>query len=153
MFLEPKAHTLLRERLFPHVLLLTPNADEVAALLGERVRTLEQACEAARALAALGPKAVLVKGGHITFETDVAIDVLYDGERCHVLREPRLATPHTHGTGCTLSAAITAALARGADLLEAVPPQRLDAPHTRTRQGPVLLGSHQFRPLRLRRTA
>jgi hydroxymethylpyrimidine/phosphomethylpyrimidine kinase len=73
--------------------------------------------EAARALRDLGPRAVLVKGGHLEGDP---VDVFCDGERMVELAVPRIATPNTHGTGCTYSAAIAARLALGAELLEAV---------------------------------
>lgn len=109
----------LRRRLLPLATLLTPNLPEAAALLGggalERAADVEAA---ARALAALGPAAVLVKGGHGA-GPEVA-DLLLAGGACLWLRAPRVETRHTHGTGCTYSAAITARLARGDDLVTAV---------------------------------
>jgi hydroxymethylpyrimidine/phosphomethylpyrimidine kinase len=72
--------------------------------------------QAARDLHALGPQAVLVKGGHLEGDP---VDVFFDGRRLEELRAPRIDTRHTHGTGCTLSAAIAARLALGADALEA----------------------------------
>jgi hydroxymethylpyrimidine/phosphomethylpyrimidine kinase len=96
---------------------LTPNIPEAEALLEAPVRNLEDMREAARRIAALGPRAVVVKGGHR--EGD-AVDVLWDGTAIHELRAERLATPHTHGTGCTFSAALTARLAVGTPLVEAV---------------------------------
>jgi len=109
----------LRRALLPRATLLTPNLPEAAALLGGGALEREADIEAAaRALAALGPAAVLVKGGHGT-GPEVA-DLLFADGACLWLRSPRIATRHTHGTGCTYSAAITARLARGDDLASAV---------------------------------
>jgi hydroxymethylpyrimidine/phosphomethylpyrimidine kinase len=116
--LEPDARAALVHRLLPRTYLVTPNAHEAEAMLGVPVKTLEQAREAARRLADLGPPNVLVKGGHL--ETEDAVDVLYAGGTLHEFHAPRQATRHTHGTGCTSSAAITARLARGEALVDAV---------------------------------
>ena len=107
----------LRELLLPLALVLTPNASEAEVLSGRPVTTMEEAKEAARAIRALGPRYVLVKGGH--FGED-AVDVLFDGERFTELPAKRVATTSTHGTGCTLSAAIAAGLANGKGVGEAV---------------------------------
>jgi hydroxymethylpyrimidine/phosphomethylpyrimidine kinase len=116
--LAPAAQAALRDRLLPAAFLLTPNAPEAEALLGTQVRTVAQARQAAMALARLGPRHVLVKGGHL--EGDTVVDVLWADGVLHELAGPRVASPHTHGTGCTLSAAITARLARGAEVVGAV---------------------------------
>src|SRR6185503_3770935 len=87
-------------------------------LLGRPVRTREAMREAARALRAQGPRVVVVKGGHLA--GDEAVDVFYDGERMEELSAPRIDTRHTHGTGCTYSAAIAARLALGEAPFEAV---------------------------------
>lgn len=107
----------LRERLLPLALVLTPNASEAEVLSGRPVTTMEEAKEAARAIRALGPRYVLVKGGH--FGED-AVDVLFDGERFTELPAKRVATTSTHGTGCTLASAIAAGLANGKGVGEAV---------------------------------
>ena len=116
--LEPDAVAAVRERLLPCASLVTPNAPEAAALTGHEVHSLATAREAALRLHALGPKAVLVKGGHLP--GDDVIDVLYDGHHLHELRGPRVPGTHTHGTGCTLASAIAAGLALGAGLEAAV---------------------------------
>jgi len=116
--LDTDAVAAMREWLLPHADLLTPNAPEAAALTGHEVHSLATAREAALRLHALGPKAVLVKGGHLPGE-DV-VDVLYDGHHVHELRSARIPGTHTHGTGCTLASAIAAGLARGAGLEAAV---------------------------------
>jgi hydroxymethylpyrimidine/phosphomethylpyrimidine kinase len=115
--LRPDAVATLRAVLLPLAEVVTPNLHEAAVITGRPVETLEQMREAARAIQALGPRAVVVKGGH---RPDDPVDVFYDGERIVELREERIATPHTHGTGCTFSAAIAAYLARGLTVAEAV---------------------------------
>jgi hydroxymethylpyrimidine/phosphomethylpyrimidine kinase len=116
--LAPEAQAAVRARLAPAAFLFTPNGPEAEALLGTPVRTLAQARDAAVRLGRLGPRHVLVKGGHL--EGDRAVDVLLLDGVLHELAGPRVDSPHTHGTGCTLSAAITARLARGDGLLTAV---------------------------------
>ena len=115
--LDAAAESSYRERLLPLATLVTPNLPETEALLGRRVRTLADMREAARLLLALGPRAVIVKGGHL--EGD-AVDVFATREHVEELPAPRIVTANTHGTGCTYSAAIAARLARGDDLGEAV---------------------------------
>ena len=115
--LDRDAEAAYRERLLPLATVVTPNLPEAEALLGRPVRTLAEMREAGRALRAMGPHAVVVKGGHL--EGD-AVDVFWDGERMEDLSAPRIATKNTHGTGCTYSAAIAARLALGDPLLEAV---------------------------------
>lgn len=102
------------EHLLPHAEVVTPNLDEVEALLGSPVRTLAQMRVAAAALAALGP-AVVVTGGHLAGDGTV-VDVLHVDRATYDLAGPRVRTTNTHGTGCTFSAALTAHLARGADV-------------------------------------
>lgn len=116
--LRPDALEVLRDVIIPLASLITPNLGEVRLLTGVDVRTRADMDEAAQALFALGPRAVLVKGGHLP-DAD-AVDVLYDGSGYAELAAPRRDTKHTHGSGDTLAAAITAALARGLDLPEAV---------------------------------
>ena len=115
--LDRDAETAYRERLLPLATVVTPNLSEAESLLGRPVRTVDEMREAARALRALGPRAVVVKGGHL--EGD-AVDVFWDGERMEELSAPRVATKNTHDTGCTYSAAIAARLALGDALLDAV---------------------------------
>jgi hydroxymethylpyrimidine/phosphomethylpyrimidine kinase len=98
--------------LLPMAAVLTPNLMEAEALLGRPVRDLEAMRRAARDLGALGPAAVLVKGGGLA-GGDLAVDVLFDGRVTVDLSTPRIDTLHTHGTGCTLSAAIASRLAMG----------------------------------------
>lgn len=109
----------MKERLLPLASLVTPNIPEACHLLGvDRLTEPEELREASRRLLELGAKAVLLKGGHL--EGDTAVDLFYDGHAFIELAHPRIRTPHTHGTGCTLSAAITAELAKGATLEAAV---------------------------------
>lgn len=105
-------------RLFPLALLVTPNLGEVKVLTGLAVVDVPGMREAAARLHEMGPRWVLVKGGHLSGDT--ALDVLYDGTDFIELTAPRRPTQHTHGTGDTLAAATTAALARGAGLVDAV---------------------------------
>jgi hydroxymethylpyrimidine/phosphomethylpyrimidine kinase len=117
--LEDDAAEVLRKRLLPLASLITPNLPEAGVLLGRTVATREEQAEAARALSGMFGCAVLVKGGHGA--GGCAEDVLFDGERAFTLSSPRVDDPlSTHGTGCSLSAAITASLACGRTLLEAV---------------------------------
>jgi hydroxymethylpyrimidine/phosphomethylpyrimidine kinase len=116
--LRPDALDALRSVLFPHALLVTPNLNEIRLLTGVDVRGRADMPHAADALKALGPRWVLVKGGHLA--DDDAVDLLFDGTRSIELEAPRDPTAHTHGSGDTLAAATTSALARGADLPDAV---------------------------------
>ncbi len=106
------------EKLLPHAFLLTPNLDEASELTGIEARDPESMTRAAQKLIEMGAANVLVKGGHL--EGD-AIDVLVTRAGLHrEFRAARILTPHTHGTGCTYSAAITAELAKGFALTEAI---------------------------------
>ena len=115
--LAPEACQALRDRLLPLAALVTPNLPEAAALAGIPIRTEDDMRQAACRLLRMGARAVLVKGGHLEGE---AVDLLFAGGERREFRAPRIATPHTHGTGCTYSAAITASLAHGLPLGEAV---------------------------------
>jgi len=115
--LQPDARQALIGRILPLALVVTPNVSEAEALGGMKVVTREDMEEAARRIHKLGPRNVLVKGGHLAGD---AVDLLYDGRTLTVLSVPRIASTNTHGTGCTLSAAIAAGLARGRPLGEAV---------------------------------
>ncbi|MCX7623992.1 MAG: bifunctional hydroxymethylpyrimidine kinase/phosphomethylpyrimidine kinase [Thermomicrobium sp.] len=116
--LREDAVAALREVLLPLAFIVTPNAPEAEVLCGRPVRNEEEMREAARAIHAFGPRYVVVKGGHI--DSDQAIDLLFDGQTFERFVLPRVATPHTHGTGCTFSAAIAAFLARGMEVPVAV---------------------------------
>jgi hydroxymethylpyrimidine/phosphomethylpyrimidine kinase len=117
--LQPDAVETLKRRLLPLAALITPNLPEAGDLLGIEAPADEVAMiAAAAALRALGPRAVLVKGGHI--EGADSIDILDDGGEPLTLVARRVATSNTHGTGCTLSAAIAALLGQGMALRDAV---------------------------------
>jgi hydroxymethylpyrimidine/phosphomethylpyrimidine kinase len=116
--LEPRAAAALTKELLPLALVVTPNAPEAERLTGLKVGNASGARRAARAIRALGPAFVLVKGGHL--DGPVCEDLLFDGSSFSALRSPRADTGHTHGTGCTLSAAIAAGLALGLDVPAAV---------------------------------
>lgn len=107
-----------RARILPLASLVTPNLPEAAALLDAReARDTQEMAEQARALAARGARAALVKGGHLESEP---IDILFDGSRLHEFRGRRIDTRNVHGTGCALSSAIAAQLAKGDELVEAI---------------------------------
>lgn len=111
----------LRSELLPRATLVTPNLDEVRLLVGVDVGSRAEQHEAARALHALGPRWVLIKGGHLGDTDDgLCLDLLFDGTDFTEFTGPRLATPHTHGSGDSLAAAITSALAHGSSMPEAV---------------------------------
>ena len=116
--LRPDAFEALRDVIIPLATLITPNLGEIALLTGITVRTRADMDDAAHALLALGPQAVLVKGGHLP-EGD-AVDVLWDGTDRTEFSAARHHTLHTHGSGDTLASAITAGLARGLPLVDAV---------------------------------
>jgi hydroxymethylpyrimidine/phosphomethylpyrimidine kinase len=117
--IAPEAVALLKRALLPRAMILTPNLPEAAALLGVAPARDEADMRAqADRLLALGPRAVLIKGGHGAGPESV--DVFADGTSVVRLSAERIATHNTHGTGCTISSAIAAGLAKGLDLLAAV---------------------------------
>jgi hydroxymethylpyrimidine/phosphomethylpyrimidine kinase len=115
--LEPEAVRALITRLLPLALAVTPNLPEAEVLAGMPVANRAEMEEAARRIHALGPRHVLVKGGHLKGD---AVDLLYNGREFTAFQASRIDSDNTHGTGCTLSAAITAGLAQGRPLGEAV---------------------------------
>lgn len=115
--LAEDAVAALRDRLLPLALIVTPNLPEAGVLLGRSVERESDMHQAVRDLHALGSRYVLLKGGHLAGDP---LDLLYNGERITELRSPRIPTRHTHGTGCTYAAAITALLARGLGVEQAV---------------------------------
>ncbi|NCD11349.1 MAG: bifunctional hydroxymethylpyrimidine kinase/phosphomethylpyrimidine kinase [Epsilonproteobacteria bacterium] len=115
--LQPKAQKALMELLVPMATLITPNLPEAEVMVGYKIDTVALMKRAAEDLHKLGCRHVLVKGGHL--EED-ATDVLFDGEMFSFLHVKRLATKHTHGTGCTLSSAIAANMAQGMCVQKAV---------------------------------
>jgi hydroxymethylpyrimidine/phosphomethylpyrimidine kinase len=115
--LQPDARDALVREMLPLATVVTPNLHEAAALAGISVETEQEMEEAARRIHALGPRHVLVKGGHLK---DSATDLLWDGKQMVRYTAPRIDSPNTHGTGCTYSSAIAAGLALGEPLPEAV---------------------------------
>jgi hydroxymethylpyrimidine/phosphomethylpyrimidine kinase len=117
--IEKAAQQALAACLIPRAFLLTPNLEEATVLAGFSVTDIASMREAAEKLVSLGAKNVLIKGGHL--DADVVVDVLFEPQHgFHEFSTPRIATRHTHGTGCTYSAAITAELAKGARLRDAI---------------------------------
>ncbi|MEM1666604.1 MAG: bifunctional hydroxymethylpyrimidine kinase/phosphomethylpyrimidine kinase [Nitrososphaerota archaeon] len=108
----------LIEKMLPIATVLTPNAMETSKLVGFAVKTLEDAKRAAKRIAEMGPKAVVVKGGHI--DTEKSADTLYCDGEFRILESPRIDTKNTHGTGCVFASAIAAELAKGSDVISAV---------------------------------
>ncbi|MGH7262476.1 MAG: bifunctional hydroxymethylpyrimidine kinase/phosphomethylpyrimidine kinase [Candidatus Rokuibacteriota bacterium] len=115
--LEPGAREALVAEMLPLALVVTPNLHESSALAEMTVATREDMEEAARRIAKLGPRYVLVKGGHLKGE---AVDILFNGREFTPFGAPRINSANTHGTGCTFSAAIAAGLALGRPLPDAV---------------------------------
>jgi hydroxymethylpyrimidine/phosphomethylpyrimidine kinase len=117
--LTAEARIALVERLLPLAEVVTPNLHEAGVLTGGSVETIDDMFAAARAIYAMGPRNVVLKGGHLRDEED-AVDILFTGEEYREYRAPRLETGNTHGTGCTFASAIAARLALGSDLAVAV---------------------------------
>ena len=115
--LEPDARKALADRILPLALVVTPNLPEAEALAGIPVTERSDMEEAARRIHALGPRYVLVKGGHLKGD---AVDLLWNGRAFTEFSAPRVDSPNTHGTGCTFSAAIAAGLARGQALGDSI---------------------------------
>lgn len=116
--LKPNAQAALVQHLFPLARVVTPNLPEAEALLGKEITDIEGMKQAAREIADLGARMVVVKGGHLG--QDNATDVLFDGNKCRLLEHRRIQTANTHGTGCTFSAAIAAYMAKGQTFFDAV---------------------------------
>src|SRR5579862_8176330 len=104
--------------LIPRAEVVTPNVPEAEVLAGGTIRTLEDMRVAAHRIRTLGARVVVIKGGHLA--GDDVVDLVVSADHEFAIRGPRIATPHTHGTGCTFAAAITAALALGQPIEEAV---------------------------------
>jgi len=109
----------MKSALLPRAVVVTPNVPEAEALTGLRITTDEDRREAARRILALGPAAVVIKGGH--FGTQDIVDLLATGGEFTEFRHERIQGRHTHGTGCTFAASIAASLALGRTLAEAIP--------------------------------
>ncbi len=121
--LAAEAVDILRRRLLPLSSVITPNLPEAEALTGLPVRAEADMRAAAAAILAMGVPAVLLKGGHL--ESDTVVDLLATGAGMEAFAAPRIATRHTHGTGCTTASAVAAGLAQGLTLGEAVIRARL----------------------------
>jgi hydroxymethylpyrimidine/phosphomethylpyrimidine kinase len=134
-----EAEEVVRESLLPLAAVVTPNLDEAAILTGRAVHDAASMERAGETLLSFGAGAALVKGGHLT--GDELTDVLVTPGGIRHFTRPRLATSSTHGTGCTLSAAITAGLALGRDL-EAAVDAALDYVHRAIAGAPGLGGGH-----------
>jgi hydroxymethylpyrimidine/phosphomethylpyrimidine kinase len=115
--LSPVAEEILRKELLPLARVTTPNLPESEVLTGKEIRSLKDMRAAAAQIHRMGARNVLIKGGHLTGD---AVDVFFDGRKFHELAAERIATRHTHGTGCTISAAIAVELAKGNSALDAV---------------------------------
>ncbi len=136
--LQENAVATMIEELFPLALLVTPNLPEVAALVGVEVATVDDMKDAAQRIKALGPRFVLIKGGHLT---GTPLDLLFDGNRFREYANLRLEISNTHGTGCTFASAIAAGLARGLPMEVAVE-QAKDYITAAIRQGLALGAGH-----------
>jgi hydroxymethylpyrimidine/phosphomethylpyrimidine kinase len=140
--LDDEAVGAMRSELLPRAFLVTPNIPEAEVLAGVEIRTDEDRREAARRIAAMGASSVLIKGGHLP--GDEIRDLLLEGGTFTEFRGVRVASAHTHGTGCTFAAAITAHLALGRTLKDAVPLAQLyvagairNAPNLGRGRGPM----------------
>jgi hydroxymethylpyrimidine/phosphomethylpyrimidine kinase len=138
--LADEAIQAIRERLIPLAQVLTPNRYEAQILTGLQLQSLADMQTAAQQIRTLGCGAVLVKGGGMPGELQ-GVDVWFDGERLEVLKTERIPTRHTHGTGCTLSAAIAAQMAWGRDPLAATVAAK--AYVTEALRHPLAIGSGQ----------
>jgi hydroxymethylpyrimidine/phosphomethylpyrimidine kinase len=116
--LDDEAVVALRAELLPRAMIVTPNVPEAEALADMAIRGVDDMREAARRIRALGPRVVLVKGGHL--EGPKVVDVVVIDAETFELRRPRIATVHTHGTGCTYASAIAANLALGRSIRDAI---------------------------------
>ncbi|HMG71676.1 MAG TPA: bifunctional hydroxymethylpyrimidine kinase/phosphomethylpyrimidine kinase [Gemmatimonadaceae bacterium] len=140
VLLEPDAIDIIRRELVPRAALVTPNIHEAAILTGKEIDDEDSMSEAAEALVNdMGAQAALIKGGHLASGNRV-VDVLYDGD-VRTFRGQRIETTNTHGTGCTLSAAITAQLANGESLHAAVR-RAIDYVHSAIATAPGLGSGH-----------
>ena len=117
--LREDARDALIHALLPLATVVTPNLHEAQVLCGFEITNIPEMRRAAKAIYQVGPRYVLIKGGHLPVESD-AIDLLYDGKAFLEFRSPRLQTRNDHGTGCTFASAIAAELAKGNAMPEAV---------------------------------
>jgi hydroxymethylpyrimidine/phosphomethylpyrimidine kinase len=117
--LQTEAISALKQFLLPISMVVTPNIPEAEVLTGMSIITMDDKQDAAKRLHDLGVENVVIKGGHDE-ETNDAIDLLYDGKEFYYFNSKRILTKNTHGTGCTFSAAITAEIAKGSTIYDAV---------------------------------
>lgn len=143
--LAENAVEAVRTKLIPLALIVTPNMAEAGALLERQLHTVEEMIAAAQELYKLGPRYVLVKGGHLSGEEK--IDIFFDGTTVHRLVEKKIETIHTHGTGCTYAAAITAYLAHGFPPLAAVEKAKVFITQAIKHGGPVGSGYGPTNPM------
>lgn len=119
VFVTPDTLTAYKTRLFPLATVITPNLDEAALLADYPIQTTDDLYQVARKLHALGPRVVLVKGGHLA-EGETLLDLAYDGETFLERHAPRLPIENPHGVGCTFASAIAAELAKGESPFSAI---------------------------------
>lgn len=117
--LKIEAEETIKKVLTPIATVITPNIMEAEVLSGIKIKTIEDMKEAAKRIAELGPKAVVIKGGHMEFN-DKTIDIVYVDNEVKEFINKRIVTKNTHGTGCSFSAAITAEIAKGKPIIEAI---------------------------------
>ena len=115
--LQQDAVEALRALLIPMATVVTPNVPEAELLLGRDIRSIDDSRDAAREIVAMGAKAAVVTGGHLS---GPATDILYDGVEFRAFTSPRLSTTSTHGTGCTFASTTAAGLAKGLSVRDAV---------------------------------
>jgi hydroxymethylpyrimidine/phosphomethylpyrimidine kinase len=118
--LQDDAIQAIKDHLMPMADVVTPNLPEAEVLLGQKIESFKDMQRAARSLAQFGGRSILIKGGHL--EESKSTDLLYltEEDRFVVLEAERIASPNNHGTGCTLSSAIAAYMARGSHIEDAV---------------------------------
>ncbi|MBN1901708.1 bifunctional hydroxymethylpyrimidine kinase/phosphomethylpyrimidine kinase [Candidatus Sumerlaeota bacterium] len=116
--LKKEAESALSRDILPLAMIVTPNLDEASVITGREITNLKEMKESAEVIMRMGARAVLIKGGHR--KGDASIDLFFDGDEFMEYTSPRLDISHTHGTGCTLSAALAAYIGMGKPLREAV---------------------------------
>ena len=119
LLIGPEATEVMKTKLFPQALVVTPNLREAEVLTGGKITKLENLKQAVRQILELGPRSVIIKGGHLA-DPKQSIDYFFDGEEFVSFPGSRLETRNTHGSGCTFASAIAAYLAHGLDLKEAI---------------------------------
>jgi len=118
--LQQEAVQALKEHLLPIATVVTPNVPEAEVLTGMEIHNIQDSKEAAKELHRLGAKYVLMKGGHAAYQGNEVIDFLFDGEQFIEYKSERIDSKQTHGSGCTFASAVTAGLANGYPIEEAV---------------------------------